>query len=727
MKLRYWLLFGSVAVGAGVALLRRHLRRMPRLSPDEETNLEPGTSPSDSSEPAFERVGEQSPSAAVSASITEQSSAAGKLCGKDDHPVRGAASSETPLSALEVVTPLNQVSIAAVAGTADGQQTTQAALPGRELSESESPAHQAARSPSAQQKREHIEPGKRGGGRTGPVDRTGKPRESEEKQSHEPKPELICFESAREWVLGVELTGSIDPEGATVFQQGEMLLQDERTEFCWRLSGRTGIIEVRYPKGTTFHIDLGSADPLLFKLSGEDHKHGRRVRTVSSGAYLVVVPEEWTRIDLGGGAVEPVSIAGCKAHFFILDDQRREPIAFNSGIERKFSLDYEDPEFELVGEGKVDDICDDLGALFAGKLPRIHARKQENWLKVKIIIFGLEGPGRNKPRWELRPPERDMEQSPLATIPTVKGGWYFLRFYDWSDNLLESFNFRYLHDLTLVDIEKVSPIPGEGGHKALNIKFEHLPGSFIAAGTSGNELSIEGHETWSTATVPAFPRFDQTHWIFQEASQHKVEFSLLVDRIWWTLSKGIEPGRDELWSDKPFTAHRGDFLPTSDKTLHVWFPKPGWVRDVFLYLGNVPRRRYTLSSASRSISIALRDFADTDLSASSGPLELRLCIMHGGAELECTVVSVVPPAQRTSGTQEPPGPEPIDRTRANCSNCDHAKTRKGIVRTVRCTRHHWSIVFPEDFARLHARDCCSEWIGEYLDENGVWTSATIRR
>jgi len=712
MKLGYCLLFGLVTLGVGLALLYRHIRGRGRLSADGEVDSKftVATAPEvDASlEPALAKVDESIPSVTVSPLVAEEPPVKDGLCSNIDHTAgEDLFSRPLPIGAGDS-TPNGERDSLAVIDKAVGDQAAGVSQSVTRPRETEVIVPQPVPAPPAARNHRTVQPFKRGGGHTRAAEGDIHARGAKQKRQHERKPELICFESAREWILAAEFPEDTETDEVEVYQQGVLLPRDERNERCWRLSQAFGIVDVRYAEGQSFTIDLGNMDLLLFKLSGEDHKRGRRVRMASSGAYLIVAAEHWTRFGLETGRAEPVSVVGYKAHYFILDDERREPIAFKSGSDQPLTVGSVEAEFELVGESKVK-TCDDLGPLFTGEPPRIRARSSEQWQEVKAVILGLEGAGRAKWRSEIKPLYGEMEQSLPDTLRVHRGGWYFLRLYDWNDELLESLDFRYLRDLTRIKTSAVSPLPEAEGHKQVIVEFEHRPGCLIEVAGPDSRINLECHDTWSIARIPACPSLDQTRWAVRITAQRKVEFNLLTERIWWAINDTDAPSRQSDWTDKPIETERNYFLPTSAKTLHIWVPKPGWVREVCIGCDSTRRRRYAVRSGGRSISVSLRDFSDTpELWDSAGMVELRLWLCREDRELQAVLLYTAPKEKEVLIPPPPVQRLPIPSL-ANCTNCNHARVRLGFVR---CRRHHWNPVLYGVFTQLHCGDQCPEWLGD---------------
>jgi|GEM_PF-6046999 hypothetical protein len=203
--------------------------------------------------------------------------------------------------------------------------------------------------------RKRIAPSKRGG-----RSRTARSPERKSKQEREEsvriKPEIICFNRERRWIVAVEISAGLSQaSGLTVLQNGSPLEEEHSREACWRLKQLSGQIVVRW-NGEKDEVSLGQEDYLLFKLT-RDQKEGRHIKSASSGSYLVIVPDSWKRDETLSGpppaAPEPVAFAARRAHFFDLD--KGEAIAFQSldGAVRRIASKAQ--RFELVRKAMARD------------------------------------------------------------------------------------------------------------------------------------------------------------------------------------------------------------------------------------------------------------------------------------------------------------------------------------------------------------------------------------
>jgi hypothetical protein len=587
------------------------------------------------------------------------------------------------------------------------------------------------------------------GGRRDLEKRGGRPRVAEPKAIGEQAPEIrqkvvraeiVCWKSAREWFVGVELTGSTIARGEIhVFQNGPPLIEDEHETGCWPLKELCGQVVVRL-EPADIRIALDDRF-LLFRLSGRDLNEGCRVNRPSLGSYLVIAPRAWERDEeLSGRAPatpERVFIDGYRAHFFTLDTDTAV-IAFKDESGEIIKLKTRELQFELVGH-RVNDFSENMGPLFGGSPPQIRAADRIMWADIETIVVGEEGNGRDRWRMSFMPKLGELDQALPGNVRGKKGGWYFLRFYDRTDDLIESMDFRFISGLREVEIIQSGPFPGPGGHKAATVKFRHEKGwKVISAGSKSRSLVVKNEARKTTITVPADPAFDHTYWnivmpkfddmrpdIVMPPSV-KVELRILVERVWW--SRRDANGGESVWFDEPILAKRRDFAATSTLTVEIHFPKARWTEEVYIGFDESTQHRYLVQVDETSVSIPLRDFGGAAAVANRNQAaSLKLWIPAKGGE----GISLFELRQRLTQVPAPANPlvnDPNPCHRRSCLTCDHAKVRRQIVR---CRLKRWEDNGnrPEPLDKFvhengHSGYICdpSRWYGEYHDSSGKYHS-----
>lgn len=462
--------------------------------------------------------------------------------------------------------------------------------------------------------------------RLAPEQRGGKPRGLAKNHERAPKtshgsfrPEVICWKREGQWIVGVEipeelLEGSNNPQ---LLQYGAPLTRDDREENRWLLEQVSGEVVVRWNGGEEVQetkVTLGQESYLLFKLSAQRESQGRHIKSPSIGSYLAVVPKNWERDDAVSGSApvmpECVSIDGYKAHFFELGNDDKGKIAFRTSNGEQFLIESNKPRFELVGN-KLKDASENIGPLFGGGPPRIRARDVETWRNIGKIVSGEEGSGRGKWRTYFSPKQDSVEQDLPYEVTARKGGWYFLRFYDTKDELIESLDFRFLFALKDISIHCSSPFPSMDGHRPIKVEFHHDSGCVVQPVSHLTNIPIEPQDGKTVLTIPPDPACDETPWRVGFEDGPQVEVTILVERLWWTVGEENKPPQESEWKDQPFTLQRDDFTATSKKALWVRLPKHRWVDKILVGFEQPKARPYKVRVKEETTQVPLREFGDS--------------------------------------------------------------------------------------------------------------------
>jgi hypothetical protein len=469
-----------------------------------------------------------------------------------------------------------------------------------------------------------------------PEDRGGRSRETEPKsesggetkrRTRASKPEIVCWKREREWILAVELPDDFpEKENVKVVQDGKPLENDEAENGCWRLAQLHGEVVVRVTdadNGRVFRLPLGDDGCLIFKLSGDDR--GRHVKRPTSGSCLAVVPQDWERDEALAGppsiAPEDVCLASYRAHFFELPSK----LAFRDANNQSVELASGGPLFQLVGE-QIHDASENLGPLFAGEPPRIQVGGG-TWDNVRTIILGEEGSGKGRWRTQFEPKAGETQQQMPPELAKRKAGWYFLRFYDEKDELIDSLDFRFCAGLRKVTTSASKPFPSATGHGVTTVEFEHENGwRVIASSPSQNGVTIEQKNNRTILKIPPQPDCDLTRWKISDFAGHNVEATVLLERVWWAVSKA--DCLPQQWTDQQLVLSRQDLTATSAKALWLRLPKQRWTEFVRLGFSQAAARTYHVPNTKNTVAVPLRDFWDVPDVQTIGEFPLHLWVSH---------------------------------------------------------------------------------------------------
>ena len=513
--------------------------------------------------------------------------------------------------------------------------------------------------PEVETERKRLEPVKRGGRPRGfSEERERQP--AQETTSRCPKSEIICWKRERQWMAAVEIPEEfLEKPGLAVLQDGSPLTQEESREACCRLERVFGEVVVQWNEGEGVQetrVALGQDGYLLFKLSGQDQNQGCRVKSPSSGSYLVMVPDNWERDDTLSGpppvTPESVFLTGYQAHFFELEKDGDGKIAFRTPMGKSFVIESKAPQFELVGT-RLNEASGDRGPLFGERPPQIRAPDDQTWKDVRTIVVGEEGSGKGRWRKPFSPIPEGTQQDLPSEVAARKGGWYFLRFYDTNDDLIESLDFRFTCALKEIRILQPSPLPPEGGHGLVCVMFLHEPGCAVQPADGLANIQIERQDDKTILTIPPDPTYDETPWLVSPEGASQVEVTILVERLWWGI--GEERNAPSEWKDRPLTLPRDDFAATSKKALWLRLPRRRWVDKILVGFEQPKARPYDVKVTEKTIAFPLREFGDSkEVSDRTQDHSLKVWIERDDGHNEGVVEGVLAiiPAEQPTGVEK---------------------------------------------------------------------------
>ena len=499
----------------------------------------------------------------------------------------------------------------------------------------EEPPHKDDQAPT------RVEVGNRGGHPRGPTPRRTK--HGRQDDTPRTKPEVVCWKRGGEWIVGVEASETHSASDVQVYQNGARLEKDRSNQDRWCLRETSGQVEFVWNDDAAHSetVPLGEGKCLLFRL-GASQRQGRRVKAPSFGSHLVVIGEDCTRDEELSGSPpalpEPVSLEGYKAHFFDLERGSAMEIAFlTSGSERHVIKPASLP-VELVGR-ELADATKGVGPLFAGKPPRIRALNAQVWMDIKTIVVGREGPRRRGWRRAFRPVPDRAEQDLPWEVAARKGGWYFLRFYDSHDDLVESLDFRFLSALRDIKIIQISPVPFTDGHSPVRVEFHHEPGCTIQPVGDIPAIRTERDDEKTILTIPPDPTLDETSWIVAPQRGPQMRVSVVLKRLWWAV--GIETQVPLQWTDRRCTLTRADFIATSKKAVWIRVPGPRWADAVSVGFEQSKSQPARGKGTDNAVALPLRNIPHALALSGAGMAHLRLWLFAQEKTYEGALCEVI--------------------------------------------------------------------------------------
>jgi hypothetical protein len=475
-------------------------------------------------------------------------------------------------------------------------------------------------------------------------------QKSSQRKPHALKPEVVCWYEERKWFVGLETPEEFQEYiGLKVTQDGTPLTQDDK--YRWALIKVDGKISVSWDEvEQPIEIDLNNKLYLLFRLAGQRIYRGRLVHYATVGWFLVIAPDYWRRdeeiSESPSISPESVFLTGCQAHYFSLDRENDQKIAFRTPDGESVIIATRAPRFGFIGT-RLPDASENTGPLFGEEPPRIRALDPNGWSNVGTIVVGQEGPGRGRWRKEFGPEQDRIEQEFPRELSERCSGWYFVRFYDADDRLIESQDFRFASALKDIRISPHSALPGDSGHPLARVEFLHDKGCVLKLADSSTEnLPVEYEYTQTSATIPADPIWDETRWLIQPGDETQVEAEILVERVWWAIGEEGAEGMLNKWTDRPLNISRDLVAATSKHVLYFRLPRPRWAKEIRIGFEQSRARAYPVEVVKRKVTIPLGDLGDMkEFKDRWQEHFLKLWIKDVTHQDMSAVVAIVPAAQ----------------------------------------------------------------------------------
>ena len=342
------------------------------------------------------------------------------------------------------------------------------------------------------------------------------------------------------------------------------------------------------------HHDLHVEQPLIFKFPQEWRGDGRKVRGITKGHYIVMVPREqdWRADD---ASVEPAPCQDDKfiAHFVYHEgDTESVPRGLDPDVSGLLAH-----SFTLEGASVHDD--SDQGVLYVGDPPELKCDHGIVW-----ALVGEEG----RKGW-IEPFQPDVQS--LREVLGGRQGHMFIRVYDENTDLQDSAEFRYHRGLREIRVND-QPYTGDTviapsatGHSVATIEFVTTDHGLLRPGADpeNGELSIVGNKV----VVPAVP--DPDRFSFTLASDGgETPCVIVLPRIWWRLqARGQDPAD---WSDQPLRMTRDEFRDHADAETVLLLRLPGPVTSLSVGFDEGQRIPYKGRGSSMRTEIQLSEFAE---------------------------------------------------------------------------------------------------------------------
>ena len=396
-------------------------------------------------------------------------------------------------------------------------------------------------------------------------------------------PNILAFHRSGQWEFFVEIPDKIsDQEKIINVVQGETTFSRQEDGLFGPLLYIDTAIEIYSEKSekrikTLIGLISTSNPVLIFRLIEDKNDwKGTLILSPSKGFYLVIAPTNWRRDEESGGYApvdpEPLKIAGLTAHYF--DIQGEEAIIFIKPDEKQYKKKPKKVDFILTGQ-YIDDAEERMGPLFFGEMPNISG-DSNSWKEIRSIVIGEEGQGEGQ--WCERHDTTIFAKRswPITSLgPKGNSGWFFVRFYDYNGQLVNSLPFRFVRGLKNIQAP-VSVFPGYRNERPARLEFSITDQIHVNPPQNSPKLERETDTRNHKITFISKPSPTTKKLTFQiqENQGRPVRVSFDVDRLWWRI-RNEQMAQDSVeWSSALLEKAKSAFSPTANEVLELHLPLP---------------------------------------------------------------------------------------------------------------------------------------------------------
>lgn len=458
---------------------------------------------------------------------------------------------------------------------------------------------------------------------------------------HKPKPKIVCWKNNWIWKIGLELPEELlINNNLVVTQDGELLSSDDNREDFFELKKVHGSVVIKYDSINEVRLNIEKNGMLIFKMSSSNSGEGILVKNYSYGAYIAAVPDHWVyNEEVSGPQItepEKVCFSNLLAYYFYIDKTSPYKISFlDLNNEIKFANKI-GQIYSLQGN-RIEHTSAKSVLTFGKELPDVLIYDEALPSKVDSIIIGEEGPGRRN--WkELISRSDDRNKIELSKLNIkILSGWYFLRFYNSDDELIDSCDFNFISSLHKIDYQNSSCVPDAEGHIPISIGLIHNSEFIVNSRHDQNIYKIISKtENKTIISVPADSQIEELEFAAQSSGGREIKFQIPIERIYWSIGNDSQD-----WQDKLIELRRDDFL-LSNKTLSIKFPSIAWAPRVKVGFQNRDKRDYLISLDSKILKIKLSDFSDSHYEmTSSGRFTIECELIHNDLDIKFSPCQLV--------------------------------------------------------------------------------------
>jgi len=456
------------------------------------------------------------------------------------------------------------------------------------------------------------------------------------------RPELVCWREGMAWVVGVEVPDELVGQDLRVVDcEGNNLQEDQLHELRWPLMDPLGAVTVRWSDAASMQAErcFDASDYRIFKVT-KSGTNGRCVARVTRGSYVVIAPQALSRDEAVGGTapVAPENVvpeqAKVLAHHLLVEGKEDGLVLDGAGPSRVEVRPSTATVYKLIGN-IIEDAHSGAGPLFGREPPRL---RMEGAPDPSLFVVGVEGPSPGS-----RSRQAAVSFDELRNwLDDNEPGWFYVRAYDASDELLDSLDFRYVKGLEAIEVDELSPLPGPQGHRAAKVVFSVAPGTMVSPVDGPPEIASLDPVRAGVVVLPARPDAGKATWRVGSEDRSAVEVVVHVPRIWWAFTALDNAEGPRTWSDRLHKLSVDDLRPTSPMHLRVLLPEPGWAAEVTVGFRDRSPQRLRVPRSEWVLHYPLRNLGESDaLGGEDGACELLLSVRTPVTEHGPVVVATV--------------------------------------------------------------------------------------
>jgi hypothetical protein len=265
---------------------------------------------------------------------------------------------------------------------------------------------------------------------------------------------------------------------------------------------------------------------------------------------------------------------------------------------------------------------------------------------VRTVVVGDEGRGSAKWRRAYMLNGHGPAGWQLPDDVLKRGsGWYFVRLYDATNELIDSLDFRYVPRLRAINAS-MPQLKKSTDELPVSIEFVHESGVTIArlgspADSIASILGVQRNEDFYQTTRfewPLNPDTREATFEIEDAGK-PVFVTFETDRIWWSEFFSSQPDAGRQWLSSSIELPVEAFAPESNTEVRFRFPRSSTIQ-ASVGFDHALRRDIGRADAEGIVGLRLHEFCEAQELTDLGTHALSLWICEGDQEIQLDVAKV---------------------------------------------------------------------------------------